>query len=130
MPAVIVEIIAGGFRIRGNPESEFSASRVKARAAYEVRKGNPFKKYDRLDFTLDASPIHIHSVGAAYEAAENRLEITPAGESFLVEVTGFDPHRDLRISVEPEVADAAEIQLHGSEEDQPVGGPPDLAAAQ
>jgi hypothetical protein len=83
--------------------------RVKVKAAYEVRKGNPFKKYHRLDFALDARPISLTSAGADCHAADNSLEIVPKEEQFLVEVTGFDPHRDLRIHVEPEVADAAEI---------------------
>ena len=130
VPAVIVDRITGGFRIRGNPASPARPSRVKVRAAYEVRKGNPLKKYDRLDFALDTRPIAIASAGADCQAADNRLEIIPTDDQYLVEVTGFDPHRDLRILVEPEVADAAEIQLHGPEEDQPVGNPADVAAPQ
>jgi len=130
LPPVVVERITGGFRIRGNPASNVRPRRVKVKAAYEVRKGNPFKRYDRLDFTLDARPIAVAAVGADCLAAENSLEVTPRDEPFLVEVTGFDPHRDLRIYVEPEVADAAEIQLHGPEEDQPVGNPADVAAPQ
>jgi hypothetical protein len=118
--------MSGGFRVRNNPASQARARRVKVRVAYQARRGNPFKKYNRFDFTLDGEPISITAVGATGRPEGNSLEITITNDEFLVEVTGFDPHRDLAIQAESEVDDAAEVQLHGAEEDQAVGSSVDL----
>jgi hypothetical protein len=94
--------------------------------AYQVRRGKPFKKYCAFDFSLERQPITIIPVGATVEPEGNFFEISVTDDEFLVEVTGFDLHRDLIIDVEPEVDDAEAVQLLGAEEDQAAGGPAEV----
>jgi hypothetical protein len=69
--------------------------------AYEIRRGNPFKKYDPNDFRLDREPVTIKANGVSnLRCSENRIEFTAAQPQFDVDVSGFDVHRDLKVRVE------------------------------
>jgi len=71
-------------------------------AAYEVRSGNPFKKYSPLDFQLDRPPIRIRLEGARLHLCkENLIQLEVQQEDFRLAVTGFDTRRDLRIKTIP-----------------------------
>ena len=66
--------------------------------AYDVRQGNPFKKYQPFDFELKESPINIRGTGVkASIIKSNVLQIAIVQPDFSLSVTGFDPHRDLKI---------------------------------
>lgn len=70
--------------------------------AYEVRRGNPFHHYHALDFELSKSPIEIESRNLSITACvENGLVLRPHRPDFELTVTGFDPHRDIRVKVLP-----------------------------
>jgi len=102
-----IQQTSGGFCVKGNPKVEQGLSALNIEVAYEVRKGNPFKKYRPFDFRLDASPITVEARRATIEAvSENKLRFTSTSADFEVEVTGFDRRRDLRVRVVP-VADNA-----------------------
>jgi hypothetical protein len=94
-----VSPIEGGFRIAGRGGAETAIARlVEVRAAYEVRKGNPFKKYDPCDFRVEKDPISIRVDGATIEDKElNRIAFRVDRDDFEVKVTGFDQLRDLRV---------------------------------
>ena len=94
-----VSSIEGGFRIAGREGAESALSRiVEVRAAYEVRKGNPFKKYDPCDFCVEKEPIAIVASGVTIEDMEqNRISFRVDRNDFEVRVTGFDQLRDLRV---------------------------------
>jgi hypothetical protein len=109
--AIDIQRIPGGFRVArregASPEDRFSIE-----VAYEVRRGNPFTKYEKWDFDLKKKPITIVAQGAEVSGDANMLSISPTDASFQVEVTGFDPHRDLAVRTvksKGERGDAEEI---------------------
>ena len=93
-----VNRLSGGFEIRrgqGLQPHDLPFS-IKVRAAYDVLRGNPFKKHDELDFHLGKKPIKIVSSGCAVELeASNSILIDVADLDFVVSVSGFDVNRDL-----------------------------------
>lgn len=93
--------IQGGFRIIREMTTRPLPAQIDVEVAYEVRRGNPFRKYDKNDFQLEKQPIKIDTVGAPTYPEDNTLEIIPDAERFLVEVTGFDKHRDLAVKAIP-----------------------------
>ncbi len=97
--------IENGFSIRraaGASEADYPV-RFCVRAAYDTASGNPFKKYDPLDFSFSRkSELR---VGATKDTvtlvrrSDNELEFDVSGEAFQVDVTGFDPNRDLLVKL-------------------------------
>jgi hypothetical protein len=86
----------GGFRIRGNPEAE-GVRLVEVEAAYEVRRGNAFRRYHENDFDLSRD-IEIVTQGATVERANGKhLAIRVNDPGFEVTVSGFDSNRDLKV---------------------------------
>jgi hypothetical protein len=72
-------------------------------AAYEVRRGNAFKRYDPADFEFGDNWIQIATEKTTViEAKGNQLTVGPLEEGSRLTVTGFDMARDLavRVSVE------------------------------
>jgi len=70
--------------------------------AYEVRGGNPFKKYTPLDVNVNRPPVSVAVEGAQLLVCQNNvLQIEVKRPDFVLSVTGFDPHRDLRIKTTP-----------------------------
>lgn len=98
--------IKGGFLIGKSPTQSDVPSKIKVRAAYYVRRGNPFKKYQEADFdfrNLDRS--HIAIEGRNYEAKPltgNAIEFEITGDPFEIRVTGFDMYRDLIVDAKPQ----------------------------
>lgn len=88
----------GGFAIRNTPAltSEALPISIRVRAAYDVLRGNPFKKHDALDFDFTKKKIAIASTGAEVAADKpNVLLIEVHEPEFEVQVDGFDVNRDL-----------------------------------
>lgn len=66
--------------------------------AYDVRQGNPFKKYQPFDFELNKPPIAVKGKGIRASAIKsNALQVEIKHLEFCLSVTGFDPRRDLKI---------------------------------
>ncbi len=102
----------GGFIIRGRVEAEQVGQPLRSEVAYRCRHGNPFRKYSPFDFELGTS-INIAARGADVAHAEkNSFEFTPTGMEYEIELTGFDPRRDVLVRVVEANADAAETELH------------------
>ena len=101
-----IDRLQGGFAIRpGSPEAA-PPSGLLVRAAYDVRKGNPLKKYHPADFDFGRRPIQISATAVEVkEAAKNRLVISILDHDFSLEVTGLDADRDLFIKAEAKEAD-------------------------
>jgi hypothetical protein len=89
----------GGFVLRAGPDLTQHAlpMHIQVQAAYDLATGNPFKKFSSYDFDFrQASGIEIKASGADHlTSGANRLIVTVTKPDFFVEVTGFDPHRDL-----------------------------------
>jgi hypothetical protein len=70
--------------------------------AYEVRRGNPFRHYQPLDFDLTEPPIEMKGRHVRVTACrDNGIILEPERSQFELTVRGFDPHRDLRVRVQP-----------------------------
>jgi hypothetical protein len=95
----VVRKIDGGFKVGLATKGAFDAYPITVEVAYEVRRGNAFKKYDKFDFDLGSRPISIESSAATCSAQRNRLEVLPQSREFSVQVSGFDPNRDLAVRV-------------------------------
>ena len=104
--------LEGGFRIAGSSEGTTMPRQMIVRVAYEVRRGNPFKMYQSLDFELDRPPISISVEGARLLRNHgNELAIAIDVAGFRVTVQGFDARRDVRVRAIPaEHPDETQLQ--------------------
>jgi uncharacterized protein YcnI len=91
-----------GFKIRGTYPPGFEGKKFKVLAGYRSRMTNdPLKAYKRSDFDFADGSFEIKVDGLKLDnAAENVIELRPKagaqeGDEFVVEVTGFDPRRDV-----------------------------------
>lgn len=74
---------------------------IRVRAAYDVARGNPFKKHNVADFDFGKKGMEIEELGAtATVASANTLLIEVKKTRFVVNVKGFDSNRDLIIDSE------------------------------
>ena len=94
--------IKGGFRLTRRVGTLKVPRYITVLMAYEVRSGNPFKKYTALDFDVGQSPIQIHTEACRLLLAkQNAIQVEVMSGHFKLTVTGFDPHRDLRVKTVP-----------------------------
>lgn len=104
-PVLSVARVSGGFSVsRAAPDSRIPAI-IRVRAAYDVRKGNPFKKWDSADFEIGEAPVEISSVnGLKVEKIDgNRIVLKVIDADFGLTVRGFDTSRgDLILDIRPE----------------------------
>jgi len=94
--------IKGGFNLAKKARSKRVPRYITIWLAYEVRAGNPFKKYTPLDFDVAQPPISIRLAGAGLLLSKhNVIQIEVRRGNFRLTVTGFDANRDLRIKTNP-----------------------------
>ncbi len=99
-PRVVrVEPTKNGFRLAPTSEAkqaEFPL-RCDAAVAYDTRKGNPFRRYEYLDFDLaDHGQIGLSSENVqVVKRTENKLSLILESPGFHAEVSGFDAERDV-----------------------------------
>lgn len=94
--------IKGGFSLSRQAGADIVPKTISIQMAYEVRSGNPFKKYTALDFDVAAPPIQIELDGARLLLNKhNVIHLEVQKVNFRVSITGFDMHRDLRIKTFP-----------------------------
>jgi hypothetical protein len=90
----------GGFSIAagaGLTEDKLPV-RVKVRAAYDVLRGDPFKRFNALDFDLTKDELEVSATGADFTATSaNELTIDATDVAFRVDLDGFDRNRDLMV---------------------------------
>lgn len=99
--SICLSQLQGGFRVHGNPKAHAAPKSIAVFMAYEVRRGNPFKKYLPLDFEVDKPPIQIRLTNAKLIlATQNLIHIAPEGVDFSLSVTGYDRRRDLRVKTQ------------------------------
>ena len=104
----MIDYIDGGFVVR-NADSNGSPppANLSIRAAYDVRRGNPFQKYHIADFTF-ARGMSIRTDGATVvRKKENRLKVRIDKPEFRIEVTGFDRRRDVKVDARKQEDDDA-----------------------
>ncbi len=98
----VISAVDGGFSVTsGLAEAFHGPRRIRIAAAYDIRVGNPFKKYRRADFDFSSNNIHFEVRGAmTLSKRENVAEVEVSIPDFRIKVTGFDPSRDLRVDVD------------------------------
>ncbi len=96
-----LEQVPGGFRVcAGDPDAELPQL-LDIRTAFEVRRGNAFKKYNPEDFQLRDADFALEMQGAEVrEREDNRLLVEVRDPGFRLVVTGFDTQRDLRVEIQ------------------------------
>ncbi|MFO7710091.1 MAG: hypothetical protein R6V84_18130 [Desulfobacterales bacterium] len=94
--------VKGGFRLSRRTKATQVPRFITLWIAYEVRSGNPFKKYTVLDFDVSREPIQVKYEGVnPMLSKENTIQFEVIRSDFRVTVTGFDTHRDLRVKTHP-----------------------------
>ncbi len=96
-PAWKIDALDGGFRVTRGPGRR-SAGALSIAVAYDVARGNPLRRWRVADFDLAALPTSVHAARVV-RVSGNELVVQPEGPRFKLEVTGFDPHRDLFLRV-------------------------------
>lgn len=95
-----------GFKVKGTDAGDLPAL-LTIRFAYDVRRGNPLKRYNPLDFSLLKGELSIETDGVSVvDKAHNTLIVQPTKEGFSIEVDGFDPLRDLVVRVDAPAGEA------------------------
>jgi hypothetical protein len=103
-PALVrVSRIATGFSVRLTDDGKAKVIGLDARVAYDVRRGNPFKRYATDDF--DLAQLQVEVVGATVTKRDgNLLELDVNDpDTFSLQVRGFDEHRDINVDASPRV---------------------------
>ncbi len=91
--------VDGGFTItndEGLTESKLP-ERLHIRAAYEVAKGNAFKRYSTHDFTVNSVKVKTAENVKLVSAKENQWILEVTSIPFKFTVSGFDENRDLKV---------------------------------
>ncbi len=94
--------LPGGFKLQnGMIAEEDLPITIRVRAAYDVLRGNPFRKHIAADFDFTNKGIEIENLGAEVSATSaGSLLVEVKKSRFVINVTGFDANRDLIIDAE------------------------------
>lgn len=99
-----VRKMLGGFSIVPGDPGSTPPELLDIRVAYDVRRGNAIKRYNRADFQLDKKPIRFDPEPQGIEIlenSENRVLLKIKDPSFSLHATGFDERRDLYVRAVP-----------------------------
>ena len=104
-PLIHLNKVEGGFTLTNTDDftDDKLPHEVKVEIAYEVAKGNAFKKYNPLDFKLGgrseikctANTDNVKVISSKHNIMELEIKKLP----FRLSVRGFDSNRDLKINV-------------------------------
>ncbi len=73
--------------------------------AYDVRRGNPLRKYHLADFRVEQRPIELEPAPVGLNVINreaNRIRVEVTDPDFRLSVRGFDENRDLYVNVKME----------------------------
>jgi len=106
-PPQIISVtrVAGGFTVAPASSDAPTPAKIRIKAAYDVRRKNPFNEWDIEDFEFGKAPIRVDAQeGVNITLMEgNRLVAEVTDKAFRVSVKGFDTERgDLIIDARPE----------------------------
>jgi hypothetical protein len=98
-----IEKRVGGFAIlpdSGVRPDQFPMQ-LQIRCAYDILSGNPYKRYSEYDFSFYRHPLQITKENAdCWPTLGNELDVIARKPDFKIEVSGFDPNRDLIIEAQ------------------------------
>jgi hypothetical protein len=86
----------GGFAIRRGPglTEDKLPLELRVRTAYDVFRGNPFKRFDPLDFNIAELSTSTRGLTMTHVSA-NVLDLQVTDVDFELQVDGYDPRRDV-----------------------------------
>ncbi len=93
-----VHRVEGGFTVSPATALQSLPTRIRVKAAYDVRRGNAFSKYNTADFTLSELSVEVDGARIVSKQ-ENMLVLEAEMQDFQATVKGFDHNRDVRVSV-------------------------------
>ena len=104
VPLISLNKINGGFTITNteNLVPEKLPREIKAEVAYEVARGNAFKKYSPNDFRVGRNgdiSLAISKSVKLVSARENKWTFSVSELPFTIQAKGFDQNRDLKIKI-------------------------------
>ncbi len=106
-PRFRITKLAGGFAVRGTGSAS-PGTRVAVDCAYDVRRGNPLRKYRPADFAIGRD-ILCEAAGADVELAEDNRVLAKVQDShFELVFSGFDENRNVIVRVTAESPEDAE----------------------
>lgn len=93
--------VSGGFKLGVAKGAVAVPERILVKAAYEVRRGDPFRRHDPLDFRFGHPPLELELNGAEIlEQTPNALLLAIRSPEFQLVMRGFDRNRDLRVRID------------------------------
>lgn len=94
--------VKGGFSVKSDKEKVVLPAQLEILVAYDVRRGNPLKRYNSSDFKLNQSPIKIKNQKGLkiIKLKDNTILADVLSTEYELVVTGFDANRDLYVKVE------------------------------
>jgi hypothetical protein len=97
-PRFRVQKVVGGFSVTRGSQGAPMPPFLDLRVAYDIRRGNPLRKYEAADFRLE--DLNVNSSGAAISRRTgNQMIVAVQQPDFHVGVSGFDEQRDLFVKV-------------------------------
>ena len=98
-----IEKRVGGFAILpdASAQPDQFPMQPQIRCAYDILSGNPYKRYSEYDFSFYRHPLQIDKVNAdCWPTQGNEMDVVARGPEFKIEVSGFDPNRDLIVEAQ------------------------------
>jgi hypothetical protein len=95
----------GGFVVTRGDAGTQPPARLDIQVAYDIRRGNPLRRYNTADFRLNQGPIKLDPAPQGLKVVkkeENRMVVEVLDADFCLTVGGFDEKRDLFVTVKME----------------------------
>ncbi len=103
-----IQKIKGGFAVVKGDAATTPPAELDIRMAYDVRRGNPLRKYHPADFRVEQRPIELDPAPIGVNILQreaNRIRVEVTDPDFRLSVRGFDENRDLYVNVKMEEQD-------------------------
>lgn len=100
-----IQKIKGGFAVVKGDAGTTPPAELDVRMAYDVRRGNPLRKYHPADFRVEQPPIELDPAPVGINVTSrgaNRIRVEITDPDFRLSVRGFDENRDLYVNVKME----------------------------
>jgi len=95
----LINRVPGGLRIT-LADKVSTPSSFQLLVAYDIRRGNAFKRYSHMDFDLAAANMQKAVDGGQILVAKgNEITATADNQDFKLTITGFDESRDVRVNL-------------------------------
>lgn len=99
-PRYRINRLESGFSVNGTGDPSLLPNGLTIRFAYDVRRGNPLKKYRPTDFSLQRGDVTVQVDEVdLIEQGDNSVVVRPLTPNFAVAVRGFDTNRDVIVRV-------------------------------